>query len=123
MVGKIKQAIENKIIETITMFLKEQMFEDVQEMTTEIVHDAIIIRFKGVLTPAERQLGKGVEGAQLINELKGKLIEGARSILEPLIEDITGAKVVDIHFSSDIKTGEHIGVITLDKDLEKACEI
>jgi uncharacterized protein YbcI len=123
MVGKSKQEIESKINEAMTIFLKEQMVEEAQEVITQVVGDTIIVRFKGVLTPAERQLGKDPDGAKLINELKGKLIEKAKPLLEPLIENLTEAKVVDMHFSFNVQTGERIEIFTLNKDLEKSCQI
>jgi len=123
MVGKSKQEIESKINEAMTIFLKEQMVEEAQEVITQVVGDTIIVRFKGVLTHAERQLGKDPDGAKLINELKGKLIEKAKPLLEPLIENLTEAKVVDMHFSFNVQTGERIEIFTLNKDLEKSCQI
>jgi uncharacterized protein YbcI len=123
MVGKSKQEIESKINEAMAIFLKEQMVEEAQEVITQVVGDTIIVRFKGVLTPAERQLCKDPDGAKLINELKGKLIEKAKPLLEPLIENLTEAKVVDMHFSFNVQTGERIEIFTLNKDLEKSCQI
>jgi uncharacterized protein YbcI len=76
-----------------------------------------------VLPPAERHLAKNQEGERLIRELKEKLIEKAKPLLEAMIENLTQAEVVDIHSSFDVETGERIKIFTLNKDLEKACQV
>ena len=103
-------------------FLKEQMGEQAEAVITQVVGDTIIVRFKGVLPPAERHLAKNQEGKKLIREMKEKLIERAKPLLEVMIQNLTEAEVVDIHSSFDVETGERIEIFTLNKDLEKACQ-
>lgn len=117
--GKTKQEIESAVSEAMTKFLKEQMGEQAEAAITRVVGDAIIVRFKGVLPPAERQMVKNQEGVKLIKELKGKLIERAKPLLETMIKNLTEAEVVDIHSSFDPGTGERIEIFTLNKNLEK----
>ena len=117
--GKSKQGIESAVSEAMTKFLKEQMGEQAEAVITQVVRDAIIVRFKGVLPPAERNLAKNQEGVKLIKELKAKLIERAKPLLEVIIKNLTDAEVVDIHSSFNAETGERIEIFTLDKDLEK----
>ena len=118
--GKSKQEIENEISQVMTKFLKEQMGEEAEAVITQVVGDTIIVRFKGVLPPAERHLAKNQEGERLIRELKEKLIEKAKPLLKVLIEKLTEAEIVDIHSSFDVETGERIKIFTLNKDLGKA---
>jgi len=73
--GKSKQEIENAISQVMTKFLKEQMGEEAEAVITQVVGDTIIVRFKGVLPPAERHLAKNQEGKRLIREMKEKLSE------------------------------------------------
>lgn len=117
--GKSKQKIESAISEAMTKFLKEHMGEQAEAILTQVVRDTIIVRYKGILPPAERHLAKNQEGVKLIKELKDKLIERAKPILEIMIKDLTKTEVVDIHSSFNIETGERIEIFTLDKDLEK----
>ena len=121
--GKSKQEIENAVSQVMTKFLKEQMAEEAEAVTTQVVGDTIIVRFKGVLPPAERHLAKNQEGERLIRELKEKLIEKAKPLLEVMIENLTEAEVVDIHSSFDVEKDERIEIFTLNKDLEKACPV
>ena len=117
---KSKQEIENAVSQVMAKFLKEQMGEEAAAVITQVVGDTIIVRLKGVLPPAERHLAKNPEGEGLIRELKEKLIEKAKPLLEVMIEKLTEAKVVDIHSSFDVETGERIKIFTLNKDLGKA---
>ena len=121
--GKSKQEIESAVSEVMAKFLKEQMAEQVKQVVTQVVGDTIIVRFKGVLPPAERHMIRNQEGERLIKELKGKLMEKAKPLLEALIENLTTTQVVDIHSSFDAETDELIEIFVLNKDLEKACQV
>jgi len=120
--GKSKQEIESIVSEAMAKFLKEEMGEEAQAVITQVVGDTIIVRFKGVLPPAERHMVKNQQGVKLIKELKGKLIEKAKPLLEALIENLTNAEVIDIHSTFNAETGERMEVFILDKDLEKRCQ-
>lgn len=115
---KSKQEIESAVSEAMTKFLKEHMGEPAEPAAVQVAGNALIVRFKGVLPPAERLLVKNQDGMKLIKELKVKLIERAKPLLEALIKNLTKAEVVDIHSSFSPETGERIEIFTLDKDLE-----
>jgi uncharacterized protein YbcI len=117
--GKSKQEIESAVSEAMTKFLKEQMGEQAEAVITQVVGETIIVRFRGILPPSERHMAKDQEGMRLIKELKEKLTERAKPLLEAMIKHLTEAEVVDIHSSVNIETGERIEIFTLDKDLEK----
>ncbi|MBU1366853.1 MAG: DUF2294 domain-containing protein [Candidatus Omnitrophica bacterium] len=121
--GKTKQEIESAVSEAMTKFLKEQLGEQAESAVVQVAGDAIIVRFKGVMPPAERFLVKNQEGMKLIKELKEKLIERAKPLLEVMIKDLVDAEVIDIHSSFDPATGERIEIFTLNKNLEKASTV
>lgn len=121
--GKSKPEIESTVSEAMAKFLKEQIGEQAEQVITQVVADTIIVRFKGVLPPAERHMIKNQEGERLIKEVKGKLIEKVRPLLETLIQKLTNAQVIDIHSSFDVETDERIEIFILNKDLEKACQV
>jgi uncharacterized protein YbcI len=116
--GKTKQEIESAVSQAMAKFLKEQLGEEVEAVITQVVGDTIIVRFKGVLPPAERHLVKDQEGVKLIKELKTKLIERAKPLLEAMVKNLTDAEVIDIHSSFDAESSERIEIFTLNKDLE-----
>ena len=119
--NKSRQEVESVIAGAMAKFLKEQMGEEAEAVITQVLGDTIIVRFKGVLLPAERHLAKAREGVKLIKELKGKLIERAKPLLEVMVKSLTGRKIIDIHSYFNVESGEHIEIFTLDKDFEKVC--
>ena len=112
---KTKRDIEAKVNKALSHFLREHLGEDAKTVSSEVVEDAIIVRFKGVLPLAEKRLSEEPGGAQLIHELKVKLIEKVKPSLELCIEAAAGAKVIDIHSSFNLATGERIEIFTLNK--------
>ena len=117
---KSKQEIQSVVSEAMSKFLKDQMGEQAEAVVTQVVDDTIIVRFKGVLTPAEKYMIKEQEGGSTIKKLKEKLIERVRPLLEVMIKKLIDAEVVDIHSSFDPATGEHIEILTLSRNLEKS---
>ena len=117
--SRSKQGIESVISQAMTRFFKEQIGERPETVITQVVGDTIIVRLKGVLPPAERHIAKDKEGVKLIKEIKVKLTERAKPLLEVMIRNLTGAEVVDIHSSFNVETDERIEIFKLNKDLEK----
>jgi uncharacterized protein YbcI len=117
MTAKRKQDIESRINVGLSQLLKDRLGEEAKTISSEVVDDAIIVRFKGVLLLAEKRLGEDPGGAKLIHELKMKLIEEVKPALERCIEDVTGAKVIDTHSSFNLATGERMEIFTLNKPL------
>jgi uncharacterized protein YbcI len=89
------------------------------ETKTYIVKDMVLVRLKGVLTPAEEQLAKSVEGANLIKRTRMQLLEGARVLLENVVSDITGCQIESLHTDISTKTGERVIIFTLNQNLEE----
>ncbi|MFH1363449.1 MAG: DUF2294 domain-containing protein [Candidatus Omnitrophota bacterium] len=118
MSGKTKGQIEALIGEAIIKFEKDYMGRGPQETKTYIIKDMIFVRLKGVLTPAEEQLSKTGEGAELIKKTRMQLLEGARVLLENIVSDITKCQVRSLHTDISTKTGERIIIFTLEQDLE-----
>jgi uncharacterized protein YbcI len=117
MTAKIKQDIESRVNTELLQLLKDRLGEEARTVSSEVVDDAIIVRFKGVLLLMEKHLGEDPGGAKLIHELKIKLIEEVKPAMELCIEDVTGAKVIDTHSSFNLATGERIEIFTLNKNL------
>jgi len=118
MSGKSKQEIESEISKAMKRILKEQLGEDAKIVKTQIAGDTIIVRFKSILPPAERHMTRDQEGAKVMNELKEKLINEVKPLLEAMINKLINSEVIDIHSSFDAETDERIEVFTFDKNLE-----
>jgi len=113
-----KGQVEAKISEEIICFEKEYMGRGPHETKAYIMKDIVFIRLKGVLTPAEEQLSKSAEGAELIKKVRIQLLENSKKVLEKIILEITGCQVKSLHTDISTRTGERIIVFTLNKDYE-----
>jgi len=114
--NKTKGEIESEICEALIKFEREYMGRGPEEARTYILDDLIIVRLRGVLTPAERQLVKSEvagHGRSLIKQVRMELIEKARPLLEVLVHDITGQHVKSLHTDISTSTGERIIVFSL----------
>lgn len=115
--SKTKGQLEAEISEAIIQFEKEYMGRGPKEARTFIFEDMVLIRLRGVLTPAEKQLAKvnnGDTGRTLIKQVRRELIEKARQLLESIIKDILQLNVVSMHTDISTVTGEKIIVFSLD---------
>jgi uncharacterized protein YbcI len=69
-----------------------------------------------VLTAAEQQLVKALpaqKGLGLLKQVRTHLIETARPLLEAMIHEATGVKVLSLHHDISTVTGEEVVLFTL----------
>ncbi len=112
--GEIESAIRNAIIK----FEQEFMGRGPEDVRAFVVRDLIVVRLKGVLTPAERQLAKTAEGVEMVKRIRQTLIAQGRDQLFEQVSNITGAKVLAIFTDINAQIGEKVFVFTVDRDLE-----
>lgn len=120
MIALTKGQVEAKISEAIIKFEKDYMGRGPTETKTYIIKDMVLVRLKGVLTPAEEQLAKIPEGADLIKKTRVRLLESARILLETMVSEISGCQVQSLHTDISTKTGERVIIFTLDENLDDA---
>lgn len=113
--GQIEAAISKAIVQ----FEVEQMGRGPADVRTYIFTDAIFVRLKGLLTPAERKLAQSEEGRSLIKDHRRQLVEASRPVIEEAVEEITGSKVVSLFTDISTKTGERIVVLIMADDVSK----
>ncbi len=114
---KTRGQVEAEISEAIIKFEKEYMGRGPEETKTYLVDDMVLVRLRGVLTPAEKKLASievGGQGRNLIKQVRTELVEKARPLLEAIIMDVTGCKVRSLHTDISTRTGERIVIFTLD---------
>jgi len=116
---KTKGQLEADISIAMTRFEKEHLGRGPEEVRTFIIEDIIVIRLKGVLTAAEKRLATDAAGAQLIKQVRLRLMESSRELLEQIIRDTTGAEVTTLHTDISTRSGERILVLGLDRNLEE----
>ena len=110
--------VEAAICEGITRFEQEYMGRGPKHIHTHLIGDLLIVRLEGVLTSAERHLVKSVpaeKGRGLLKQVRTELIETARPIMEAMVREVTGVKVVSMHHDISTVTGEEIVLFTLAK--------
>ena len=117
-VSMTKGQMEAQISNALISFEKEHMGRGPVEARTHIIQDIVIIRLKGILTPAETHLAKDDEGIHLIKQVRAKLLEKSKGLLEDMITDVTGCTTRSFHTDVSTKTGERFIIITLTEYLE-----
>jgi len=109
--------LEAEISEAVIKFEREYMGRGPEETKTYIIDDMVLVRLRGVLTPAEQQLvrsDKDMSGRALIKQVRIELLERARDLLETIVRDITGETVRSLHTDLSTVTGERIIIFSLD---------
>jgi uncharacterized protein YbcI len=113
---KTQGEIEAAICEGITRFEQEYMGRGPKEIHTHVIGDLVLVRLRGVLTAAEQQLVKALaaaKGRDLLKQVRTHLIETARPVMEAMIENVIGVKVVSLHHDISTTTGEEVLIFTL----------
>src|SRR5258708_5008078 len=102
---KTQGEIEAAICDGISRFEQEYMGRGPKDIHAYLVGDMLLVRLKGVLTAAEQQLVNTLpaeKGRDLLKQVRTQLVETARPVLEVMVHEVTGVKVVTLHH--DIST-------------------
>lgn len=113
---KSKGQLESEISDALVRFELDYMGRGPEEARTYLVDDMVLVRLRGVLTPAERQLSGpdgSAQGRELVKQVRRELIEKARPLLEAIVTDVTGQTVRSIHTDISTVLGERIIVFSL----------
>jgi len=113
---KTQGEIEAAVGEGISRFEQEYMGCGPEYIHAHLIGDLLVVRLQGVLTPAERHLVKMLpaeKGRDLLKQVRTHLIETARPVMEAMIQDATGVKVLSLHHDISTATGEEVVLFTL----------
>jgi uncharacterized protein YbcI len=108
--------LEAEIADALTSFEKEFMGRGPTETRAFLLQEMIVVRLRGVLTPAEQRLisvDNAGEGRRLVKRMRTELLENAGDMLKAVIVDITGQSVVSLHTDISTVTGERIIIFVL----------
>jgi uncharacterized protein YbcI len=114
-----KGALEDKISRTLTQWEKEYLGRGPISVKTDIVRNMIIVVLKGILTPAEKEVAKTLDGLLSIKKIRSDLLESGSAQLKEIIFNLTGQEVVSMHTDISTKTGERVIVFILSNNLEE----
>jgi len=108
--------VEAAICEGITRFERDYMGRGPKDIHAYLIGDLLLVRLQGVLTAAEQQLVKSLsteKGRDLLKQVRTHLTETARPVMESMVQEITGVKVVSLHHDISTITGEEVLLFTL----------
>jgi uncharacterized protein YbcI len=108
--------IEAAVCEGVSRFQQDYMGRGPKNIHTHLLGDLLVVRLQGVLTAAEQHLVKSLaaeKGRDLLKQVRTHLIETARPILEAMVMEITGVKVLTLHHDISTVTGEEVVLFTL----------
>jgi uncharacterized protein YbcI len=113
---KTQGEIEAAISEGVSRFEQDYMGRGPKDICTHLLGDLLVVRLQGVLTAAEQHLVKSLsaeKGRDLLKQVRTHLVETARPIMEAMVQEITGVKVVSLHHDISTITGEEVVLFTL----------
>lgn len=108
--------IEAAICEGMNRFEQDYMGRGPTDIRAHLIGDLIVVRLRGVLTAAEQQLVKTLpaeKGRDLLKQVRTHLIETARPVMESLVQEATGTRVVSLHHDISTVSGEEVVLFTL----------
>ena len=107
---------EAAICDGISRFQEEYLGWRSERIHAHLIKDLLVVRILGALTLAERQLGKSVspeKGRDLIKQVRKHLLETARPMLDSLVHEVAGVKVLSMHHDISTVTGEEVVIFSL----------
>jgi uncharacterized protein YbcI len=108
--------IEAAICQGMSRFEQEYMGRGPKDIYTHLIGDLLVVRLQGVLTAAEQHLVKSLpaeKGRDLLKQVRTHLLETARPLMEAMVREITGIKVLSLHHDISTATGEEVVIFTL----------
>jgi uncharacterized protein YbcI len=103
--------IEAAVCEGISCFEQEYMGRGPKDIHTYLIGDLLVIRLQGVLTAAQQHLVQSLsaeKGRGLLKQVRTQLIETARPVMQAMVQEITGVKMLSLHHDISTITGEEI---------------
>ena len=107
---------EAAICEGFIRFREDYLGWRAKQIRVHIIKDLLVVRLLGVLTVAERQLAHSLspeKGRDLVKQVRNHLLEVARPMLESIIYEVTGVKVLAMHHDISTVTGEEVVLFSL----------
>ena len=107
---------EAAVCEGIIRFQEDYLGGGAEQIRVHFIKDLLVIRILGALTVAERQLVKSVspeKGRDLIKQTREQLLELARPMLESMVHEVVGVKVLSMHHDISTVTGEEVVLFSL----------
>jgi uncharacterized protein YbcI len=131
---KSQGEIEAAVCDGVSRFQQEFIGRGPRDIHAHLVGTLVLVRLQGVLTPAERQLvaprpgsaaghdaGNGHEngngngnGRALLKQVRAHMVATGRPLLEEVVQEATGVRLVSVHHDISTVTGEEVLVFSLE---------
>ncbi|NMA61682.1 MAG: DUF2294 domain-containing protein [Firmicutes bacterium] len=112
--GELEAAMGNAVLK----FEREYFGRGPREISTHVVKDLVLIRQRGILTPAEEQVRNNPESVELIQRLRETLLRNNQEVLRVTLQNLTQAQVLALYTDLSVEHSEKFMVFTFDQDLE-----
>jgi uncharacterized protein YbcI len=115
-VNKTQGEIEAGIAQGVSHFEQQYMGRGPKDIKVHLIGDILLVRMQGVLTAAEQHLVKTLppeKGRDLLKQVRTQLVELARPLLEEMVYEQTGVKVLSVHHDISTVTSEEVILFTL----------
>ncbi len=116
---KTRGEAEAEFTRAIIKFEKDYLGRGPLDARTFFLQDMILVRLRGILTPAEIKLAERPEGKTLVKETRRQLFESSRHLLETIVQEVVGCTLISLHTDMSSKTGERVIVLTVNADLNE----
>jgi uncharacterized protein YbcI len=114
---KTRGEAEAEFTKAIIKLEKDYLGRGPSDARTFFLSDMIVVRLRGILTPAEAKLAESPDGRAVVKETRRLLFDSSRPMIEEIVREVTGCNVISLHTDMSTKTGERIIVLTVDTDL------
>ena len=116
---KTRGECEAEFTKAMIKFEKEYLGRGPLDARTFFINDMVVVRLRGILTPAEMKLSERPEGKSLVKETRRQLFETSRPLIEEIVSTVIGCHVISLHTDMSTKTGERVVVLTVDINMDE----
>jgi uncharacterized protein YbcI len=120
MVKKPPHEMLEEFNQAILHFEQDYFGHEHVQAYTYFIKDMILVRVRGILTPAEQKLAESRDGMFNVKDTRRQLFETARPFLEGIVRRVTGCRVISLHTDMSTSSGERIVLFIVDANLENA---
>lgn len=119
MVSKTRGELEAEFSKAIVKMEKDYLGRGPTDIRTFFVNDMILVRLRGILTPAEIKLAETQEGRELVKRTRQQLFESSREFIETMVSEIVGSQLLTMHTDMSARSNERVIVLTVNVDFDK----
>lgn len=116
---KTRGETEAEFTKAIIKLEKDYLGRGPADARTFFLNDMILVRLRGILTPAEVKIAETQDGRDLVKETRRRLFESSRPLMENIVRDVVGCKLISLHTDMSTQTGERVIVLTVDVNLDE----